>query len=262
LIDEMMDELGVRRGRAVCAVGPPAATLRMTTLPRMTALERRRAARLDLNRQLGQASEGIVIRVHAIDRGCDTYTVGAVSKSVLESRTTALRKAGLRVCGVDHEGRALTRCFPKSDAVLDVGCERTCLHVASAGSCLTWWSAIGGETITQGIARDLGIDGAAAEARKRALGTAGAGEAAMAELVREVGDLISNARTRCTIRCVSIVGNGSRVPGLRRAIESASSVACEPAPPDGIGLDKYPADIVRAASADWALALALTTWFA
>jgi Tfp pilus assembly PilM family ATPase len=262
LIDEMLDELGVRGGRAVCAVGAPAATLRTATLPRMTSLERSRAARLDLNRRLGQPSEGIVIRVHQIEPSSDKYVVGAVSKKVLDSRTTALRKAGLRVCGVDHEGRALTRSFPKSDAVLDVGYERTSLHVPSAGSCTTWWCAVGGETITEGIARDLGIDGTAAEARKRALGTAGAGETASAELVREVSELISSARKSSTIRRVTVVGNGSRIPGLRGAIESANGVMGEDAPPDGIGLETYPADIARAASADWALALGLATWFA
>jgi Tfp pilus assembly PilM family ATPase len=261
VLEDMLDELRVRTRECVFAVGPPVATLRAVKLPRMNAIERDRAARIDVERRLGRAASDVVVRTRPLSPGADTCLVGAVAGRALRSRSEAVRRAGLRARAVDFEGSALARAFPAADAVLDVGLRRITLHAIAGSAPTTLWSPIGGATMTQAIREDLGVEERSAESRKRSVGIAGAGEAAFSEIVGEAATLLRSARARgCTIERVALFGNGSRVAGLCDALERGAEVRFPFERPAGLSESSYPDDVAAGGAADWALAIGLARW--
>lgn len=261
VIEDMMGELGVRARECVCAVGPPVASLRLVQLPRMGAIDRERAARIDVERRLGRAAADVVVRTSQIGGMPDSYLVGAVAGRALRSRTDVLRRAGLRARAVDFEGAALLRAFPRVEAVLDIGMARITLHVRTNGVPTTLWSAIGGATITAAIGEELGVEERAAEARKRSIGIVGAGEGAFGETVAEASTLIRSARRRgFPIERIVLFGNGSRIAGLRAALERGADVRIVTERPMGLSTGAYPDDVATVGAADWGLAIGLAGW--
>ena len=146
LVEEMRAELPWPGRSCVCAVGVPAATLRTVAFPRMSVRERAAAARLEAERRADAARGDVIVRVRPIDRS-DLYGVGVVERSVLASRVSVLRDVGLRVLAIDYDALALLRCYSGADAVLDVGFDRTALHVRDNRSVASWWTPIGGAAI-------------------------------------------------------------------------------------------------------------------
>jgi len=261
VIEDMMSELGVRARECVCAVGPPVASLRLMQLPRMSAIDRERAARIDVERRLGRAASDVVVRTTRVEGSPDNYLVGAVAGKALRSRTDALRRAGLRARAVDFEGAALLRAFPRAEAVLDIGMARITLHVLPNGVPTTLWSATGGAAITAAIGEELGLEERAAEARKRSIGVVGAGEGAFGEIVAEASTLIRSARRRgCPIERIVLFGNGSRIGGLRVALERGADVRTVMERPTGLSTGAYPDDVAMVGAADWGLAIGLARW--
>jgi Tfp pilus assembly PilM family ATPase len=261
VIEDMLGELQVRSRDCVFAVGPPVATLRVLKLPRMSAIERDRAARIDVERRLGRAASDVVVRARPLAPKSDVCLVGAVAGRALRSRSEAVRRAGLRAHAVDFEGAALLRAFPAADAVLDIGLRRITLHAVAGSAPTTLWSPIGGATMTAAIGEDLGVEEQSAESRKRSVGIAGAGEGAFTEIVSEASTLVRSARTRgCTIERLGLFGNGSRVVGMREAIERAADVRLPVERPAGLSESAYPDDVATGAAVDWALAIGLARW--
>ncbi len=260
VIEDMLGEMRVRPGSCVCAVGPPIATLRLLKMPRMNAIERDRVARIDVERRLGRAAADVVVRTRPLSSGDGSCIVGAVSGRALRSRTDVLRRAGFRTRAVDFEGTALARAFPDADAILDIGLSRITLHVPAAPA-LTLWSPIGGANLTAAIGQDLGVEDRSAEARKRSIGIAGAGEDTLSHVVAEATTLVRSARRRgCTIDRIALFGNGSRITGLRGSIERGADVRAPGMRPEGLSDESYPDDVAIGASADWALAIGLARW--
>lgn len=255
-IDELLREIGSPGRECVLSVGTASAELRPLSLPRMTRRERLAAARLDVERRLGTSAAERVVRAATCESG--RCVVGIVDAAALRSRVQTARRAGLRPIAVDFDGCALRRAFPDDDAVLDVGYTRTVLH--AEGEPLSLWAGRAGNALTRSIADDLGIDEAAAERRKRTLGTAGAGEAALDEIVRDAAELVRAVRRRGrAIARIALCGNGSRVPGFASALEREADVRIAASRPRGLS-EAYPDDVATASAADWALAVGLASW--
>jgi Tfp pilus assembly PilM family ATPase len=261
LIEEMLEELDTRERRCVCGIGAPAASLRSMRLPAMTSFERMQTARIEVERQLGRNLDDIVVRIHPARRRRGVYDIGAVARRVLASRVATVRRAGLKVVAVDHEALALRRCFPLVDAIVDVGLERTTFYSFAEEAHWMSWAATGGAAITEAIGRDLHLEGHVAERRKRIVGIAGAGETAVANLVREIGELVEGSkRNRSPIQRLCIVGNGSRIAGLEDRLGERLGVVVH-RPVAAIELDeRLPGDVARRAMADWALSIGLALW--
>lgn len=259
LVEEMRAELPWSGRACVCAVGAPAATFRAAAFPRMTASERTSAARLDAERRSAHARGDVVIRVRPI-AGSDLYGVGVVERSVLMSRVSVLRDAGLRVLAVDHDALALLRCYDDADAVLDIGLDRTALHLRDGSAAASWWTPIGGAAVTAEIARDLSIAEREAEARKRIHGSGASADAAVDALLREVETLVAAGRRRLPIARLAMVGNASRLRGLRRKLASLTGAVLVNGPGAAIELRNVPEDIARAGMPDWSVAIGLSMW--
>jgi Tfp pilus assembly PilM family ATPase len=257
LLDDALQELGCRERRCVCAIGEPDAFIRSIHFPKMSHPERLRNAQYEARRYVAFAPEDTVVRLRRCDASPGEWALGVARASAVAARAMAVRRAKLKPVAMDHESLALFRALPEYDAVIDVGLNRTNLHVRAGRQARTLVTFSGGADITRGIANDLSIDTVNAERRKRILGTAGAGEKSVADLVCDIASLIANARTGCNIEKVALVGNGARLPGLCERIAVASSTLCR-IPVSRLFADAAQnEDVIRAAAPDWTLAAAL-----
>lgn len=257
ILEDAATELKTRDRRCVCAIGEPDALLRPASFPAMRFYERERAAKFEAAKYTLHAPAGSIVRIHpAAGNG---WVLGIARTEAVTRRSRLLRSAGLRPVAIDHESCALLRAFPSYDAILDVGERRTCLHVRSNSAPRTHVVRAGGADVTSAIQHDIGLDGHAAEKRKRILGTAGAGEAARAQLVTSIVQLLARVPSAHE-RTVAITGNGARLCGLAEEIANASGFAVELAVPPAIREPFYPLDVASAAAPDWALAAGLALW--
>ncbi|MGH7737073.1 MAG: pilus assembly protein PilM [Candidatus Tyrphobacter sp.] len=260
LLEEMLEELGVRQRACVFALGAPDATLRAAAFPaQMGYWERRAAARFEsLHDESGD--ETSVVRVHAIDRPSHAFVIAAAKEGPLRSRLRAMKKAGLRVVAVDHDACALARVMPGFQAIVDVGLRRARLHVFTTAVPQSLTALAGGVSVTQAIAEDLGVETEIAERRKRILGAAGA-SSALAACANAIVDLIKKARLappRCS--AIAMIGNGARLPGLADEIAARSGMEVRIPVVDLLRTSPIAHDVLRLAAPDWTLAAALATW--
>ncbi len=262
LLEEMLSEIGSRERRCVLAIGAPAGVLRTVRFPKMSWAERLRAARFEAQRFAGWDldDDGSIVRTHPLDRPSGIYAVGVTRTASIDSRVRTMRLAGLRAVAVDHDAFAMRRMFPQCDAIVDVGADRSSVHVFSGTGPMSLTTLSGGAAITRGIATELSIDVPTAERRKRILGCAGAGVSAREEVVNSIASLIDRARARGTVNRIVLTGNGARLPSFAHELEEATSAITEAPVPEILHTAAYPEDVVRAAAPDWTLAASLAAW--
>lgn len=260
LLEDALDELGARVRRCVIAIGAPDAMLKSVRFPKMSALERERSARFEAQRYAGFSMEEAAVRVHPAAGNSGMWMVGIARNAAILTRCAALRAAKLKPLAIDHEGCALIRTFPQYDAVLDIGHRRSTLHVSRDGGPATLQILTGGSDLTRAIQRDLSLDERTAEKRKRILGTAGAGERARAVLVADIAALVEQGRRLVPVERIALCGNGARLPGLSRDLESAAKARVETPVGSALHDADYPEDVVRSSAPDWTLAAALALW--
>jgi Tfp pilus assembly PilM family ATPase len=256
ILEQLVREMGLRTRTCVTALGSPDTTLRTVQFPKMSWLERRKAARFEIQRE----ATGSVVRLHPLDRRAGIFAVASVQPSSVRGHTELLRKAGLRLVGIDHDAFALHRALPEFDAIADVGYETIRLHAFLDKSAVSWSVKSGGNGVTGAIAADLAIDSASAERRKRILGTAGAGAAAFGALVRELGALVDRAIGHRKLDRLAVVGNGARLPGFSEEVADRTGVSVEFPVSRLLRAGGFAEDVLLAASSDWTLAAALSEW--
>jgi Tfp pilus assembly PilM family ATPase len=264
IIEDLRREIDGTERRCVVSLAASVAALRLVRFPKMSASERRRAARFEADRFAGWDAKNVasIVRVHPVDKTDNVHAVGIAREDALRARIACVSRAGLRPVGVDHDACVMRRAFPFSDAVLDVGHRQATLHAFAAAGPISLRIACGGADVTRAIGADLAIDATAAEKRKRILGTAGAGEAARESFVALVSAAVHKARERVPVRRLALTGNGARLPGLAAGIEAATGAIAEMPVSDVLRAGAYPDDVIRAAAPDWTLAACLASWYA
>jgi Tfp pilus assembly PilM family ATPase len=262
LMEEALAELGTAQRRCVCAVGEPEALLRPLRLPKMTGVERERAARFEAQRFVEYPIEDAVVRIHPIDRAANSWALGIARSSAILTRLAAIRAAGLKPVAMDHEACALARALPGFDAIVDVGHQRTSLHVVTSQLPITLQTYCGGADVTRAIERELCVDSRTAEKRKRILGTAGAGERARASLTSDIISLIHNARATHAINRIALVGNAAKLAGVAEDLEAATGALCEMPVSEALRGENFLEDVIRSSAPDWTLAAGLSLWSA
>jgi len=260
IIEDAVVELGTRQRRCVCGIGEPDAMLRTLMLPKMTAVERERAARFEAERHIDYPVDEALVRLHRVDASGTAWVLGICRKSAIVTRSAALRAAGLKPVAMDHEACALARAFAGFDAVVDMGHHRTSLHVTTGHAPLTLQVCSGGADVTRAIERELAVDEQTAEKRKRILGTSGAGERSRAALASDVAALVRSARPTHAIKRIALVGNAARLPGIASDLETATGSLCEVPVSETLHGERYPEDVIRSSAPDWTLAAALAAW--
>jgi len=260
LVEELVREVGGRERRCVVAIRSPHAALRAVDFPPMTSAERRRSALFEVRRFAPWDINATPTSVLVQPLGAGAFAVGAIQKNVVQRMGRLLRKAGLRLIAVDHESLALRRAFPNAGAIVDIGADRSSVHVFDESVPRTMNLSCGGSTVTRGIANDLNVDDRTAEKRKRIVGPAGAGVQARDEGAAAVAQVIATAQKRSTLRCVTMTGNGARLPGLAEAIEREAAIVVDRSVSPLLEGSDYSSDVIRSAGPDWSLAAALATW--
>jgi Tfp pilus assembly PilM family ATPase len=254
-------ELATRERRCVLALGPADAVLRTAAFPAMRRAERARAARFEAARFVAYPLHEAAVRVHGEIGG--RCIVGVARRAALDARVRAAKGARLRPVAVDDAAFALTRAFPYADAVVDVGERATALVLPNDPLPTVRAFAAGGRTFTDAVVASLGIDETAAEARKRSIGLAGAGDRARDALVEQLATALieHRASARTEPRAIALAGNGARLAGFAQALERAVAIPVRlGALVCAGGARGLPADVVRAASPDWGLAVGLALW--
>lgn len=258
-IEEMLEELGVRERRCIASLGPSEASFRLVTFPKMSWNERRQAARFESVRLDRAELESMSsVRVHPVDRSTRSYAIGAADQTALARCLRTIRSARLRPIAVDFDGCAFGRLREGADAVLDIGADRSALHVYGP-KCVSYLADRGGNAVTQAIGQELAIDLQSAERRKRILGAAGIGNA-RETLVRALTAAIDRGKADASIASIALAGNGARVQGLAQDLQAATGIPTTLTVPRLLESSAYPEDVIRTAAPDWRLAAALATW--
>lgn len=256
-----LDELQTPERRCVLALSVPDAVLCTADFPPMTPWERVCAARFEAARFIDYpiAEAAVSLFRTSAQQG---WAIGVVRRSALAASLTAAKRARLKPVAVDDIAMALRRAHPAAGAVIDVGDGGTRVTVFGETIPYVVRLPVGGERLTEAIARSLGVDFAVAEARKREVGFGGAGDEPRAALIATLAEAFADARASgyTGIRDVVLCGNGSRIPGFEAAVERAIGYPVHSAtlPPECS--DTVPPDVLRAAAADWSVAYGLTLW--
>ena len=260
LIDEAKAEFKTKNKDCVLAVGEPFASLRKIEMPPMTAFERDRAAKFEAARIWNCPARDLIVKTFPIGGSPPAYALGVARKCTVDSILAAARVGGLSPVAIDYDALALGRCFPQHRVVTDVGLRHARVHLYGADGSVpqSITANVGSAIVTKSIQEELALSQDSAEARKRIVGTSGAGVAAREVLL---GEIALTLRGQPALDPVALVGNGSRLPGLCDELTRATGRQVF-LPIAGViaGGAAYPADVARAMSVDAALAIGLAMW--
>lgn len=260
ILRDAVEEVRVRERHCVAAISNEAAMLRTVTFPPMSGFERTKAAKFEAVRFIAYPPEECTVRLVPRERRGD-FILGVARSAAIQSRLRVLRAAGLRPVAIDHEACAWRRAIRDVDCVVDVGLARSTVTVFAEPLADVRTFSVGGDSITEQIARTLGIDKGSAEQRKRNIGQPPSAEAG--GIVAEIADAILEMRSAGHgIRRIGLAGNGARIDGLPGALERATGVTTVMAEfPESIVSD-YPSDVMRAGAPDWLFAYGIALWSA
>lgn len=260
IVEDLVSQLGCKTRRCVAALGLPEGSVRSMRFPRMGPAERRRAARLNAS-QMPDEEEEAIVRVHPLDRASSLYAVASARHRSLKRLTAILRSARLRPLGIDHDGCALARAFHPWDAVIDVGRDRTRIHLLAKPLPESILVAFGGARVTRAIAADLSIDVESAERRKRILGLAGAAETTLGVFADRICEALRGSRgAPGTWRRLALVGNGARLAGFARAVSERLGAPAEVPIHPFLRREALEDHALASGAPDWSLAASLTSW--
>ena len=258
---EAVKELCTRERRCVLALGAPDALLCTLPLPPMPRWERLRAARFEATRfvdyPIAEAALSLVPRTEK-----PGWVLGIARRAALSSALKSARLARLRPIAVDDVSFALKRAHPDAECAVDLGADATRVVVFTEPVPAVVTIPTGGRHLTEAIARSLGIDLDAAEQRKRRTGFGGAGESERDVFVAAIASAIADAgrAAESTIERIVLCGNGARIPGFDRSLAAATGARVSLGALPSRTSDRLPADVLRTAGPDWAVAYGLSLW--
>ena len=256
MLDEMRTDIGARTRSCSMSLGSEESSIDAITLPNMTYRERLAAANIEARRRYPDSSSRLV-RLFPTDVP-GRYALATAERSAVLKRRRIAAKAGLRLSLLGIDGMVWNRFSRQRTVVIDIGTRSTRVHTADLGIPRVHCYPVGGEAITREIARELSIDERSAEQRKRILGSAGSGEILIGALAAWIGERFepSDSPDRAS---VLLVGNGSRLPEIRRLLGDRFPTRSWLAACNEFERSRYPKDIRRAAFSDWALSIALAS---
>jgi type IV pilus assembly protein PilM len=187
-------QLGKFRSKTVVtSVSGQAVVVRYITMVDMTDAELRQAIRFESDKYLPFEADDVQLdcqrlkrKPHAATEGATTgqeqmsVVIAACKKSAIEERIREVTRHGLNPLAVDVDVFALANAWElcglsevageenRAIALVDVGASATSINVLCGGeTCFSREIAIGGQDMTQAIARRLGVENTEAEAIKR-----------------------------------------------------------------------------------------------
>jgi type IV pilus assembly protein PilM len=260
-IGTALDELQTPERRCVFGIGSPDAVLRQLHLPQMPPWERMRAARFEATHVVDYPIRDAAISLAALPEA-QGWVLGIARRSAIARVLGAARRHRLRPVAIDDASLALHRALPGAACIVDIGHASTRITMNGAFVPFVTDVPIGGDHLTEAIARALGLDAVTAERRKRQIGFGGAGESERDTLVSAIVEAIgaTTLSDRPDIDEVVLCGNGARIPGLASALSDALGIPTALARLPAESSDTLPTDILRVAGADWSTAYGLSLW--
>jgi len=256
MLDEMRADLGARTRSCSMALGSEEATVDAMTLPDLSYRDRLAVANIEAQRRYPDWKSRL-IRLFPTQVAGSFALVTAQSSAILQ-RKRIVAKAGLRLSMLGIEGMVWNRFSSRSTAVVDIGTSSTRIHTADRGIPRVTCYPVGGRAVTREMARELSIDERSAERRKRILGSAGSGERIIGALATWIGERFDPSDSALQEK-VLLVGNGSRLPEIRRLLADRIPQRAWLAACNEFERSRYPEDIRRAAFSDWAFSIALAS---
>ena len=256
MLDEMRTDIGARTRSCAMALGSEESSIAAMTLPNMTYRERLAAANIEAQRRYPNSRSRLVRLFPTKVPG--RYALATAERSAVLKRRRIAAKAGLRLSLLGIDGMVWNRFAQPSTVVVDIGTSSTRIHIADLFIPRVHCHPVGGKAVTREIARELSIDERSAEQRKRILGSAGSGEKLIGALVAWIGERFDPSGSSDQAS-VLLVGNGSRLPEIRRLLADRISPRSWLAACNEFERSRYPKDIRRAAFSDWALSIALVS---
>lgn len=256
MLYEMRSDLGARTKICSMALGSEDASVRAISLPDMSYRERLAAANIEAQRRYSDWKTRLIRLFPTNTPG--NFALVTAPRATIEQRKTIAAKAGLRLSMLGVDGMVWNRFYSENSSVVDIGVSSTRIHTIDRGIPEVAHYPVGGREVTLEIARELRIDERSAEQRKRILGAAGVGE-------RLIGALATWISERCEASesanrgPVLLVGNGSRLPEIRRLLAARIPQREWLSACGELERSRYPEDIRRAAFSDWALSIALAS---
>lgn len=251
-----------RSKHVVTSVAGQSVVVRYVAMPRMSESELRQAVRIEadryvpfeldevmldcqpLTRRRARAEEGggedqmgvllVACRLSTLEEQIQLVTGQGLTPSAIDIDAFALANAW-ELCGLpDEELDGAGESAPKEErgiALVDVGASRTSINVLCGGeSCFSREIGIGGQDMTQAVARRLGMEVFEAEAIKRA------GDEKKAEVSRAIAPVLEDLASEITLSLdyvenheglrveeILLSGGGALAPGAVTYIEQATA---------------------------------------
>ena len=252
-----------RSKHVVTSVAGQSVVVRYVAMPRMSENELRQAVRIEADRYVPFELDEVMLDCQPLTRrrarpeeggGEDQMGVLLVAcrLSTLEEQIQLVTGQGLTPSAIDIDAFALANAWelcglpdeeldgaggesaPKEErgiALVDVGASRTSINVLCGGeSCFSREIGIGGQDMTQAVARRLGMEVFEAEAIKRA------GDEKKAEVSRAIAPVLEDLASEITLSLdyvenheglrveeILLSGGGALAPGAVTYIEQATA---------------------------------------
>ena len=258
-VHHIFNEGKFKSRKVVTGVFGQSVVVRYVPMPKMSEGDLKQAIRLETDKYLPFELEEVVLDCQALKRppggahqdadgkGSDQMTtlLAACKTKTVEERIDFLQKQGLTPVAIDVDLFALANAWelcslPGGDgdevdsrgiALVDVGAVRTSINVLCGGeTCFSREIGIGGQDMTQAVARRLGMEVFEAEAIKRA------GDEKKAEVSRAIAPVLEDLASEITLSLdyvenheglrveeILLSGGGALAPGAVTYIEQATA---------------------------------------
>ena len=282
-IQRLWKELSLRKGEVRVGVASPRVLVRTLDLPVMSEVDLAGALRFQAQELIPIPYEEAVLDFQVLEQlpmpdvGPDgtqpqqmqRILLAAAHREMVANLVGAVQNAGLTVTAVDLVPLALIRAIGRrvsdngsgAEAIVSIGGGVTVVVVHEAGlPRFVRVLGLAGRSVTEAIARDLGIPFDQAEALKRQTGQVPdeVADRARAAMARPVSDLVEQIRgsldyyrgqpgaTR--LLQVTLTGGGSLLPGIAPQLRDLVGLPVEPATPRdqlAIGDIGFPSDRIE-----------------
>ena len=225
----LLNKAGVTTDKAVASMSNSAVFTSVIEMPTLTDAELNNAVRFEAKKYIPLPLDEVNMSWTALDKTPDGKTVvlvTAAQKALVLNYQRIFKAAKLDLLSIDIEALALIRSVIGDDKgsvlMVDIGARSTHLNIIEKGSLLLTRNVpVGGETITNTIARALKISYVRAEQFKKDFGinqssvVPEAIKPILMQIKGEAQQLISiyRARSRVFDKMI-IVGGGASLPGL------------------------------------------------
>jgi len=255
-VEKVLQQARFRSKSVVASVSGQSVVVRYITMMQMTDGELQQAIRFESDKYLPFEADEVQIDCQRLTRKTQGGTEGgagqdqmsvviaACKKSAVEERITEITRHGLTPVAVDVDVFALANAWElcgltefgaenlheRAIALVDVGASVTSINVLCAGeTCFSREIGIGGQDMTQAIARRLGLENSEAEAIKRdpqgrEVEVSRAITPVLEDMVSELSLSLDYVENREGLRVEEIMlsGGGVLAPGAVAFIEQAT----------------------------------------